>query len=77
MSTKSLILIIVGICIIGISIIFVSNTPTQDVANHNTTDSPTINDSTTIDTNKPDSFINENGTKTYIINAIDNPVFEP
>ena len=77
MSTKSLILIIVGIIIIGISVIFVSNTPIQDVINHNTTDSPTINDSTTMDTNKPDSFINENGTKTYIINAIDSPVLEP
>ena len=77
MSTKSLILIIVGISIIGISVIFVSNTPIQDVTNHDTKDSPTINDSTTMDVNKPNSFINENGTKTYVINAIDSPIMEP
>ncbi|GEM_PF-6631158 len=77
MSTKSLILIIVGISIIGISVIFVSNTSNQDITNHDATDLPTINDLTTVDMNKPDSFINENGTKTYVINAIDSPVLEP
>jgi len=38
--------------------------------------SPNINNST-METNKPDSFINENGTKTYIINAIDSPTIQP
>lgn len=76
MSKKSIILIIIGIFIVGISVIFASNT-NQDVIKHDTIDSPNVNDSTIMDINKPDSFINENGTKTYVINAIDSPIMEP
>jgi len=38
--------------------------------------SPNVNNST-METNKPDSFINENGNKTYIINAVDSPTLQP
>lgn len=77
MSTKSLVLIIVGIFIVGISVVFASNTLNQDVTKHDTMDSPDINDSTNMDINNSDYFINENGTKTYVINAIDSPIIEP
>ena len=77
MSTKSLVLIIVGIFIVGISVVFALNTLNQDVAKHDTMDSPDINDSTNMDINNSDYFINENGTKTYVINAIDSPIIEP
>jgi len=38
--------------------------------------SPNINNST-METNKPDSLIDENSTKTYIINAVDSPILQP
>ena len=75
--------IIVGISIVVIVIIFAvsydvsPNKKGLEVSdNAQVQYSSNINNST-METNKPDSFINENGTKTYIINAIDSPTIQP
>lgn len=79
MLKKLLILAIVVIVIIGVAATIASSNfeSNSNISNNNVQDSPNIIDSITTDTNKPDSFINENGTKTYIINAIDSPVLKP
>jgi len=77
--SKKLPAIIVGIIIIAVvSIIVLNNSESSsNTPNDNTKDLPNIVDSTVIDANTPDSFIDKNGTKTYIINAIDSPVLKP
>jgi len=83
MSRKPIISIIAGISITIIIIIFATSyniSPEKKGLEINDNAqieySPNINNST-IDMNLPDSFINENGTKTYIIDAVDSPIIQP
>lgn len=69
--------IIVGIFIAAIVIIFALNYNTFDKQKseiNDTQDSPNIIDSIMSEMNNTDYFINENGTKTYVINAVDSPI---
>jgi uncharacterized protein YpmB len=83
MSRKSPISIIVGISIVIIIIVFAASysvSPNKKELEINDNAqieySPIINN-TTMETNTLDSFVNENGTKTYVINAIDSPILQP
>lgn len=83
MSRKSLIPIIAGISITIIVLVFATSyniSPEKKGLEINDNAqiqySPNVNNST-METNMPDSFINENGTKTYIIDAVDSPSIQP
>jgi uncharacterized protein YpmB len=83
MSKKSPIPIIVGISIVIIVIIFAASynvSPDKkelEISDNAQVEYSTNINNTTIEANKPDSFVNENGTKTYVINAIDSPILQP
>jgi uncharacterized protein YpmB len=83
MSRKSPISIIVGISIVIIIIVFAAsytvspNKKELEISDNAQVEySPNINNAT-METNTPNSFVNENGTKTYVINAIDSPILQP